>query len=432
MPSLELTKIVEKYEENMPEGRDDSQRRIEACQQMWQLRDPEAILVLKIIYEEDPDPLVQAEAAEGLTNFRRIQREREAARSGKKSTGTGLGWRLLRSILLLTFVGLLILNGVFFWANSQDESNDENEVVSENANGITENSDRPEVIDAFEQSLSQLVDDSLKLQIEWRKIEDGSTGDCAITLNRPAPLSLSESQAQQFPDINNIIGDSTDEEYNDYEFSFTAYNSVLSFWDAYCAGTLPDSNIIGNVDLLREPIALATNIRANIIPTLRAATAIPTIGPSPTDTLPPSPTPPPTATLTPEPLANVRYEEHLSALEANIQENRRALELLEIKWNPDTRGRPICESVSLTGAYMLPPDQQGDPDLDAIAQLVIDATNDAAEADRLFLEHCNNGTLPVDPDADINVRGLGFVNDALAKFDMAQQQIDALRIRLSN
>lgn len=425
MPSPKLTQIVEMYDQNTIEGRDDPKRRMEACQQMWKLRDPEAIMFLKIIYEEDTDPLVQAEAAEVLTNFRRIQREREASRSGK-SKSTGLGWRLLRSILLLTFVGLLILNGLFFWANTQD---DEANTVVDNDEGISSSSGRQEIVSALDQSLANLVDDAVKLQVEWQKVESGNNGDCLITLNRPQPIELTESQMQQFPDISSLISD----EFGDYRFSFGAFNDVLGFWDAYCAGTLAESNLLGNVERLREPIGLATNIRANIIPSFREATAIPTVGPSPTPTLPPTETPVPTATFTPEPLANVRYEEHLSALENLMSNNRNTFDLIKLKWDPATRGRPVCSGgQSIDAPYLLPPDQQGDVDLDEAVRLVEEALSFAAQADVLYEQNCVAETLNSDPNVDPTAEGLRLINTSIGNFALAQEKINALRIKVAS
>jgi hypothetical protein len=430
MPSLELTRIVEKYEENMPEGRDDPKRRIDACQQMWKLRDPEAILVLKIIYEEDPDPLVQAEAAEVLTNFRRIQREREAERSGRKSKGTGLGWRLLRSILLLIFVGLLILNGLFFWANGREEESDGEDIVIDGNRGITDSSGREEIVVALDQSLTDLNNDALALQNEWQKVEAGNSGDCTITLNRPQPLELSEIQITQYPDIGQVVTDIS----GDYLFSYSRLQNITGFWDTYCGEATPNNEAyLGNVELLRTDVIIpAANVRANILPSLQAATTAPTIGPSPTNTLPPTETPVPTATLTLEPLANVRYEEHLSALERTLQNNRSALEFIRDKWNPDTRGRPICGIGTLGAAYTLPLDQQGDPDLDEAVLMVESALNDAGAADRLFNENCTNNTLNLDPNLDPTLTGLNLINGALSKFDMAQEKINALRIKVAS
>jgi hypothetical protein len=194
---------------------------------------------------------------------------------------------------------------------------------------------------------------------------------------------------------------------------------------------LPEADQLGNVERLRDPIGIATNIRVNIIPTLRAATAVPTIGPSPTDVPPPSATPVPTATLTLEPLANVRYEEHLSALERTMQNNRSTLEFIQIQWNPASRSNPVCSGQSLGAPYTLPQDQQGDPDLDEAVLLVESALNDASAAERLFSENCPNN-LPTNPNVDPTLTGLNLINGALGKFDMAQEKINALRIKVAN
>lgn len=112
MASPELTEIIELYEDNEynPEAR------IQACQKMWELRDPEAILALAIIYKEDPEELVRTEAREVLRNFKAMQRDMERAASGDKDEKKKKrrNWVPLQTLLILSLTVLLVANGLLF------------------------------------------------------------------------------------------------------------------------------------------------------------------------------------------------------------------------------------------------------------------------------------------------------------------------------
>ncbi len=115
MASPELTELIELYEENEY----NPEKRIEACQKMWDLRDPEAILALKIIYEEDPQELVRAEAKDVLSKFKGLEREQQraaAAAQQEDKKKKPRNWVPLQTLLILSLTVFLVLNGLYFVA----------------------------------------------------------------------------------------------------------------------------------------------------------------------------------------------------------------------------------------------------------------------------------------------------------------------------
>lgn len=237
MPSSELESIVEQYDVHI----DSPKGRMEVCDKLAKLGDPEAIPVLAIIYKEDVDKGVREKAGESLKIFRAQQRrlERELA-----SPEGGAGYKRLQTLFTVTLVLLILANvGLFVTKPGEDTETDAEQ--------------RQRLADQIAGTLDGVISDSLGLQTELRKLkQENELPNCQRNFIRPQQIQVTSDKATKFPELAQLVT-------NDVGFSMGYLEIVFGFWDTICKGGRDLTNVTSNLERLNAILTTATAARSN-------------------------------------------------------------------------------------------------------------------------------------------------------------------------
>ncbi|MCB9437767.1 MAG: hypothetical protein H6673_12395 [Anaerolineales bacterium] len=274
MASDQLIEAIELYDKH--ERDKDPSGRVEACQKMWETKNPEAIEPLSIIYREDPHEKVKAAAAAALRNFRQLQLERQNkdSKSIAADVATTKGGGVSKgatNFLIFTLVLLLAANAaVFFMQGSSKQEEDTTP-------------SRSDVINEIRGTYTAIIADAQGLQEEWDKI--GQLNDqpnCNRNFNRPLAPQLSDEEATLYPDLVGLF----DPINGDLAFTLLGLDTSLQYWDSGCAagefdpneaatysgrlsGVIDTANIaLGNLTILATP-PTPTPDPADLLPVVR-------------------------------------------------------------------------------------------------------------------------------------------------------------------
>lgn len=278
MPSPELTQLVEKFE-----SEENQNKRLSLLDDMWELQDPEAILILKILYEEGDNKKIRNKAAEILGKYKGLEQQLR----GKKKKGGGA----LRGILTLTLLLFIVANVGLFVLSSGDDN--------EESPGTDAAALRANLLGRIENNLNQA--DSLARELRRRAIDydDNIASLEEICTDSPGavpdPIEMTEQERNLFPDIAEII----DEETSDYNFALLSLGIAYDSYQSACNsedGSNPTAQQIK--DFSDEAIVIITEARDDELEQLVSrpyATPTPSVEPSATPTTTPSLTPTPSS-----------------------------------------------------------------------------------------------------------------------------------------
>jgi hypothetical protein len=294
--------ISEELEQLVVELDNGPKAQLEAIEGMWQLRDPDAIQFLVMVYEnaEDmfDDTAVRQKAGEVLGRFKGLMEQRasgEAAEEPADDTKrSGRGLRTLLTVTLLLFaaanVALFVISGNDSEGDSTVAGGDPAELRMSLLQAMETDMEQTETIARDLRSRAIDFDDGLESldSLCERPVEDA-----------PAPIQLSEQEQGLFPDIQQLATRPTGE----YRFALAGLGASLGIWNAACESddTVLDSGRL--IDSTVTTIDAAIAARENDISTLMT-----TPFETPTPSVEPSPTTPPTPEPTPTPAAREREE----------------------------------------------------------------------------------------------------------------------------
>lgn len=238
MPSSELESIAVLYDEytDSPKGR------IEVCEKMIKLGDPEAIPMLNFIYTEDIDEGVRKKAGEGLRHFRAMQQRLEQELVSSKG---GQGSGRLKGFLTISLV-LLILANIGAWYMKQMEG-DKGDPEAEQRARLTKN---------ISTTLDGVISDSLGLQTELRKWQSGaSLPNCSRPYVRPSEIELSPDDQTKYAEFAPLVSDAN--------FGVNGLDVVFGFWDTVCAGGQDLTDVSSNLGRLSSVLQVALQTHQN-------------------------------------------------------------------------------------------------------------------------------------------------------------------------
>ncbi len=332
-------------------------KRIQACQELAKLGDPQAIPSLASTYKKDPDDKVKAAAEKALTKFKAMQPD-----GAKVAKPVSPGIKRLRILLGISFVILLIANIAFMVLGGSGD--DDEEIVD------TTLRDRTELVDRIETSLTDAQEGALAIQEETENL------DCERSIKRPSKVKLSAMEKHVFPDLAAVVD--SDQYGTVFEFLGDAY----TVWKNNCdngslndIGTKITVSDMANLVLDNIPGLLTEIQTARTEP---AATRDPEMfGVPPTAAPTPTFTPAPTPTQTP--IAGIEYPTHIAALDSLVNKLDPAITEFQGRWQDAIDGEDFIDCrISSYGidpleAYVLPPEQAGDENLDEAVRLINEA-----------------------------------------------------------
>ena len=338
MPSPELEQLVIALDAK------EAKKRIEALEGMWELRDPEAIVFLNIIYTEDKNRKVRAKAGEMLANYKGMYEELQGKRSGGGSSG-------LRNLLVLTLLLFIGLNVALFVLSDSDGDGEDtiNDPQEARSALLTQMQTDMETTEGLARELrSRAIDYSDGLE----SLENLCANELGIV---PDPISLNDQEKTLFPDIDATVNDAI----GNYRFSLAALKTAATVWNTACmdpANAVLDSRQI--IELTLESIDTASAAQDNEIAQLLAEpfnTPVPTAIPTATTT----PTPEPTAT----PAARTREAivESITVQPQRIQADTQEILNRLASINAGANARTECEAANFWNppGIQMNPEEQG-------------------------------------------------------------------------